>query len=95
MEPVLGRKNNVESTFEVKCNKFRQPEGKSKGQATEIFVEVEEVVRLRRAIGRLYSDFTGQSLTQIAEDLDRDVFLNAKQACKYGLIDLIRKSTKT
>jgi ATP-dependent Clp protease protease subunit len=73
---------------------IHQPEGRSKGQATEIFAEAEEVVRLRCAIGRLYAEFTGQSLIQIAEDLDRDVFLNAKQACKYGLIDLIRKSTK-
>lgn len=70
---------------------IHQPEGGSKGQATEIFAEAEEVIRLRRAIGRLYSEFTGQSLNQIAKDLDRDAFLNAKQACEYGLIDLVGK----
>jgi ATP-dependent Clp protease protease subunit len=71
-----------------------QPEGGSKGQATEVFAEAEEVIRLRRTIGRLYSEFTGQPLNRIAEYLDRDVFLNAKEACEYGLIDLVGKSTK-
>jgi ATP-dependent Clp protease protease subunit len=51
---------------------IHQPEGGRKGQATEIFAEAEEVIRLRRSIGRLYSEFTGQSLGQIAFDLDRD-----------------------
>ena len=73
---------------------IHQPDGGSNGQATEIFSETEEVIRLRRAIGRLYSEFTGQPLSQIAKDLNRDAFLNAKQACKYGLIDLVGKNTK-
>merc|ERR1711862_854669 len=65
---------------------IHQPEGGSKGQATEVFAEAEEVIRLRRAIGRLYAEFTGQPLSQISKDLDRDAFLNAKQAFSYGLI---------
>jgi ATP-dependent Clp protease protease subunit len=69
-----------------------QPEGRSKGQATEIFAEVEEIVRLRRTIRRLYSEFTGQPLNQIAEDLNRDIYLNAEQACKYGIIDRVRRN---
>jgi ATP-dependent Clp protease protease subunit len=74
---------------------IHQPEGGSKGQATEIFAEAEEVIRLRQAIGRLYSEFTGQSLNQIAVDLDRDEFLGAGQACDYGLIDSVRVDTKS
>lgn len=73
---------------------IHQPEGGSKGQATEVFAEAEEVIRLRRAIGRLYSEFTGQVLNRIAIDLDRDEFLNAKQACEYGLIDLVGSRSK-
>ena len=73
---------------------IHQPEGGSKGQATEVFAEAEEVIRLRRAIGYLYSEFTGQSLSRVAVDLDRDEFLNVKQACDYGLIDLIRRNTR-
>jgi ATP-dependent Clp protease protease subunit len=73
---------------------IHQPESDSKGQATEIFVEAEEVVRLRRVIGRLYCEFTGKSLSQIALDLDRDEFFNANQAREYGLIDLVRDDYK-
>lgn len=73
---------------------IHQPEGGSKGQATEVFAEAEEVIRIRRAIGCLYAEFTGQPLDQIAKDLDRDAFLNAKQAFEYGLIDLVGKKSK-
>jgi len=68
---------------------IHQPEGRSKGQATEVFAEAQEVIRLRRTIGRLYSNFTGQSLSRLASDLDRDEFINAKQAYNYGLIDFV------
>ena len=70
----------------------RQPEGGSKGRATEVLSEVEEVVRLRCTVGCLYSEFTGQSIHRITEDLDRGTSLNAKQACRYGLIDLVTDS---
>ena len=60
------------------------------GQATEIFVEIEEVLRLQRTMRQLYSKFTGQLLNRILTDLDRDIFLNAKQACEYGFIDLVK-----
>jgi ATP-dependent Clp protease, protease subunit len=69
--------------------RIHQPEGGSKGQATEVFAEAEEVIRLRRAIGRLYADFTNQPLARIAADLDRDEFRNATQAREYGIIDLV------
>jgi ATP-dependent Clp protease protease subunit len=68
---------------------IHQPEGGSKGQATEVFAEAQEVIRLRRTIGHIYSIFTGQSLNRIAADLDRDEFFNAKQSYEYGLIDLV------
>lgn len=77
------------------CFIIHQPEGGSKGQATEVFTETEEVIRLRSAIGNLYSEFTGQPLGRIAEDLDRDEFLSAKQACEYGLVDFVGSNTKS
>lgn len=73
---------------------IHQPEGGSQGQATDVFSEAAEVMRLRRAIGRLYSEFTGQPLNQIALDLDRDEFLSAKQACEYGIIDWVGQDKK-
>lgn len=68
---------------------IHQPEGRSKGQATEVFAEAQEVIRLRRTIGQLYSNFTKQPLSRIATDLDRDEFINANQAYNYGLIDFV------
>jgi ATP-dependent Clp protease protease subunit len=74
---------------------IHQPERSRKGQATEVFAEAEEVIRLRRTIGCLYAEFTGQPLNQIAKDLDRDAFLDSNEACEYGLIDLVGKRTKS
>jgi ATP-dependent Clp protease protease subunit len=74
---------------------IHQPERGNKGQATEIFAEAEEVIRLRQIIGRIYSEFTGKPLSQVAVDLDRDEFLNAKQARDYGLIDSVRLKIKS
>ena len=70
---------------------IHQPEGISQGQATDIFTEAQEVIRLRYIIGKLYSEFTGQPIEQIAADLDRDEFLDATQAINYGLIDNVSK----
>merc|ERR1711907_917393 len=68
---------------------IHQPEGQ--GQATEIFIEVNEVIRIRGIVKRLYSKFTGKTLNFITLSMNRDEFLNAKQACEYGIIDLIGK----
>jgi ATP-dependent Clp protease protease subunit len=70
---------------------IHQPEGGGRGQATEIFIEVNEVIRIRGIVKRLYSEFTGKTLDFITLGMNRDEFLNAKQACEYGIIDLIGK----
>ena len=70
---------------------IHQPESGSQGQATEIFIEVNEVIRIRGIVKRLYSKFTGKTLNFITLGMNRDEFLNAKQACEYGIIDLIGK----
>src|SRR6056300_1091052 len=68
---------------------IHQPQGGMEGQASEVVLEKEEIVRLRRLIGRLYVDLTGQSLSTIANDLDRDKYLSAREAREYGLVDLV------
>jgi ATP-dependent Clp protease protease subunit len=62
------------------------------GQASEIVLEKEEIVRLRKLIGRLYVDLTGQSASTVARDLDRDKYLSAREAKEYGLVDLVAAS---
>ena len=66
---------------------IHQPEGGSQGQASEILSESEEVIRIRRQVGKVYAERTGQSLSQISRDMDRDQFMSAREAKNYGLID--------
>jgi ATP-dependent Clp protease, protease subunit len=68
---------------------MHQPEGGNKGQAIEIYSEVDEVRRIRRQIGLLYSERTGQPVNKVSLDLDRDVFLSAYGAKNYGIVDKV------
>ena len=66
---------------------IHQPEGGSQGQASEVLSESEEVIRIRRQVGKIYADRTGQSLSQISRDMDRDLFMSARESKEYGLVD--------
>ena len=66
---------------------IHQPEGGSQGQASEVLYESEEVIRIRRQVGKIYADRTVQSLSQISRDMDRDQFMSAHEAKEYGLVD--------
>ena len=68
---------------------IHQPEGGNEGQADEVLSESEEVLRIRQEIGTLYARRTGQSLMQIARDMDRDQFMSAREAKEYGLVDYV------
>jgi ATP-dependent Clp protease protease subunit len=69
-----------------------QSDEKSQGSATNIFSESKETIRLRRCISQLYVTFTEQLVSRIIIDLDRGEFLNARQACEYGIIDLVSRN---
>nr|YP_002600868.1 ATP-dependent Clp protease proteolytic subunit [Pycnococcus provasolii]ACK36795.1 proteolytic subunit 2 of clp protease [Pycnococcus provasolii] len=66
---------------------IHQPEGGTRGQASEIIYESVEILRLRRQVGLLYAQRTGQSIDQVANDMDRDTFFSAEEARSYGLVD--------
>lgn len=68
---------------------IHQPEGGSQGQASEVILESEEVIRIRKQVGQIYSNRTGQSLNQISKDMDRDQFMSAHEAKEYGLVDYV------
>lgn len=71
---------------------IHQPKGGSQGKAAKVQCEVEEVIRLRKQVGLIYSQQTGQKLSVIASDMDRDRFFSSIEARKYGLVDHISKS---
>ena len=68
---------------------IHQPEGAARGQANEVLGESLEVLRIRRQITNLYAFRTGNRVKRIAEDIDRDFFMSARQAQNYGIVDRV------
>ena len=73
---------------------IHQPEGGSQGQASEVVSESQEVMRIRRQVGRIYADRTGQTLSRISRDMDRDQFMSAREAKEYGIVDQVAVDMK-
>ena len=73
---------------------IHQPEGGSVGQASEVLHESEQVLRIRRQIGKIYADRTRQSLSRISRDMDRDRFMSAREARDYGIVDLVAANAR-
>ncbi len=71
---------------------IHQPMGGVKGQASDIQIEAEEIVKVKKKLNKMLSDFTGQSISQIEEDSDRDNYFTAKEAKEYGLVDKVVKT---
>lgn len=68
---------------------LHQPEIECYGQASEILIESEEILRIRRAIAKIYVEATSQTLSRIARDMDRECFFSAREAKNYGIVDYI------
>ena len=70
---------------------IHQPLGGAQGQATEIKIAAEHILKLREKLNRILSKNTKQSLETIALDTERDNFMDSDEALKYGLVDKIIK----
>lgn len=66
---------------------IHQPLGGAQGQATEIEIAANHILKTREKLNRILSERTGQSIEKIQKDTDRDNFLAAEEAKEYGLID--------
>ncbi len=66
---------------------IHQPWGGIKGAAEDISIQAKEILRLRDKINELFSRHTGQPLEKIQKDTDRDYFMSAEEAKKYGIVD--------
>ncbi|MDR2162751.1 MAG: ATP-dependent Clp endopeptidase proteolytic subunit ClpP [Clostridiales Family XIII bacterium] len=71
---------------------IHQPLGGVQGQAEDIKIHADHIVKTREKLNRILSERTGQTLERIAIDTDRDNFLTAEQAREYGLIDKVIES---
>lgn len=70
---------------------IHQPLGGAQGQATEIKIAAERILKLKEKLNTLLSKNTGKDKKVVAEDTERDYFLDAEEALKYGLVDEILK----
>ncbi|HYR78095.1 MAG TPA: ATP-dependent Clp endopeptidase proteolytic subunit ClpP [Pyrinomonadaceae bacterium] len=66
---------------------IHQPSGGMQGQATDVRIHAEELIRIRELTSEILARHTGQSMEQIELDVERDRYLSAAQAKEYGLID--------
>ena len=68
---------------------IHQPMGGAEGQATDIKIKAEEIIRMKKQLNSILSKNTGQTIKKIEADTERDNYLTSKNAKDYGLIDSI------
>ena len=68
---------------------IHQPLGGAQGQATEIKIAAERILKLKDKLNKMLSENTGKDIKEVSKDTERDYFLDANEALKYGLIDKI------
>lgn len=68
---------------------IHQPHGGAEGQATDIEITAKQILKLRAVLNKILSKNTGQLLAKIEKDVERDFFMTADEAKKYGLVDKV------
>ena len=68
---------------------IHQPSGGSQGQATDIKIQAEQILRIRDNLNKILAENTGKTVEQIALDTERDHFMSAEEAREYGIIDKV------
>ena len=71
---------------------IHQPHGGAEGQATDIEISAKRILSLRDRLNKILAKSTGQKLEKVERDVDRDFFLTAEEAKKYGIIDDVYKA---
>ncbi len=71
---------------------IHQPMGGVEGQATDIDITAKHILSIRDRLNKILAKNTGKSVTQIEKDVDRDFFMTANEAKKYGIVDQVYKS---
>jgi len=70
---------------------IHQPWGGAQGQAADIAIRAEQILKMRDTLNRILAEHTGQPLERVARDTDRDFWLDAEEAREYGLVDRVVK----
>ncbi|MDP6414778.1 MAG: ATP-dependent Clp protease proteolytic subunit [Gammaproteobacteria bacterium] len=84
-----------ENRFALPNTRFlvHQPSGGSRGDATDIAIQAEQIIKMKARINQLIADETGQPLERVAEDTDRDHWMSVEQAMDYGIVAKVVKSS--
>ena len=70
---------------------IHQPLGGARGQATDIEIQAKEILRMKEMLSQILANATGKSINEILKDTERDNYMSAQEAVKYGLIDQVFK----
>ncbi len=68
---------------------IHQPMGGFQGQASDIEIQANEIIKIKNKLNEIYSKHTGKPVEKIAKDVDRDYFMSAEDAREYGIIDKV------
>ena len=68
---------------------IHQPLGGAQGQASDIAIQAEHIMRIKKRMTEILAENTGKSIKQVEKDVDRDNYMTAQEALKYGLVDHI------
>jgi ATP-dependent Clp protease protease subunit len=68
---------------------IHQPLGGARGQASDIQIQAEHILKLKKRLTKILAENCGQTVEKVAADCDRDYFMSADDAMKYGIIDKV------
>ena len=71
---------------------IHQPSGGARGMASDIEIQAREILRLKETMHELYSKYTGKSVKQVADAMDRDTWMSANEAKDFGMVDKVFES---
>ena len=91
---LAGGKKGKRSALPNSRIMIHQPMGGAEGQATDIKIQADEIIRLKSKLNKILAKQTGQKITKVEKDSDRNYFMSADEAKKYGIIDTVLASRK-
>ncbi|MPN50500.1 ATP-dependent Clp protease proteolytic subunit [bioreactor metagenome] len=68
---------------------IHQPSGGTRGQATDIKIQAENIIKIKQRLNKMLAENTGKPIEEIERDTERDNFMSAQEALEYGLIDSV------
>ena len=91
---LAGGKKGKRSALPNSRIMIHQPMGGAEGQASDIKIQADEIIRLRGKLNKLLAKQTGQKISKVEKDSDRNYFMSTVEAKKYGIIDTVLESRK-